>query len=123
MLNVNSIDTTTWRVKAAYGHVIVPGLGERYVGNRNIRFCTPKLREHEYEILITELKRTNFPHVDKVDELLKTFKGRALINAWIITKVNGTISQYSSFYRLYNKLHSLCNYELSELIKIYESIH
>jgi len=122
-IGVDSIDTSTWRVKAAYGHVIIPGLGERYVGNRNLKFGTPRIRPNEIRILYNHLVMTKFPFIDKFNDLLNSFKGRAIINAWIITRVNGNISPMSSFYRLYKQIRLYSRYSLEELIKIYERDH
>ncbi len=84
ILNFDSFDSTAWRIKAAYGKVMVPGVGERYVGTRGIRFGKTHLSENEYEILIKFLRSTGFPYANKVNELLQTFVGRAIINAWVL---------------------------------------
>jgi len=119
-LGANSLDTSTWRVKAAYGHVIIPGLGERYVGNRKLKFGTPYATRKELNLLYEELKRTNFPLINKFWDLLKTFKGRALVNAWVITKVDGEISRKSSFYQLYRKVMYYKTAPIDDLIKLYD---
>jgi len=121
-LGVYSLDTSSWRVKAAFGHVLIPGLGERYVGDRNIRFNTPKVKEGELEVLYNSLKNTNFPLMENFYNLLKTFEGRAIINAWVIAKINQGISRKSSFFRLYKKLLELKEKPAEELVKIYEGL-
>ena len=115
-----SLDTSTWRVKAAYGHVIIPGMGERYVGSRKIRFGTPPAKPEEIELLYRELRRSGFPLIDKFHELLSTFKGRAIINAWVIVRINGGISKRSSFYRLYKQILEFSKMSVDELIEIYD---
>lgn len=119
-LEAYSIDTSSWRVKAAYGHVIVPGVGERYVGTKNIKFNTPKAKKEDIENLYEELRKSGFPYINEFYQLLKTFKGRALINAWVISKVNKGISKKSSFFKLYNKLMELRHYSLEKLINMYD---
>jgi len=119
-LGADSADTSTWRVKAAFGHVIVPGRGERYVGVRKIRFHTPRITDEELEILEKELRVTGFPLIHKLDELLTSFKGRALINAWIIAKGNGGISKRSPFRKLLMKLRDLMKEPLERVILAYE---
>jgi len=119
-LGAYSIDTSSWRVKAAFGHIIIPGLGERHVSNRNIKFRTPKAKKDELDTLYDALKKTGFPYIDEFYLLLKKFHGRALINAWVITKVNNGISKKSSFLSLYNKLMGYKEMSLEELMKIYD---
>lgn len=80
----NSFDSSAWRIKAAYGKVIVPGVGERYVGDRGVRFGRTRLSKEELSLLVTFLRNTNFPYVNEVDKLLQTFTGRAIINAWVL---------------------------------------
>ena len=121
-LGANSADTSTWRVKAAYGHVIIPGKGERYVGNRKIKFHTPRATPEELETLKKELKTTGFPLTHKFEELLTNFKGRALINAWIITKGNGGIHQKSPFRKLFTKLMEIAKEDLYKIVRIYEGL-
>ncbi len=115
-----SIDTSTWRVKAAYGHVIIPGMGERYVGSRKIRFGTPPIKPEEIEILYRELRRSRFPLIDRFYELISSFKGRAIINAWVITRIDGGISRRSSFYRLYKQIVEFAQMSIDELVEIYD---
>ncbi len=119
-LGTYSLDTSTWRIKAAFGHVIVPGMGERHVGNRRLRFRTPNIKEEELKLLYNELKRTKFPLLDEFHDLIKTFKGRAIINAWVITRSHNGISKRSSFLNLRRKLVKYMNMNLEELMKIYD---
>ncbi len=121
-LGAFSIDTSTWRVKAAYGHVIIPGLGERYVGTKKLRFGTPYAKEEELELLYRKLKESKFPFIERFYDLIRTFKGRAIINAWVITKVNGSISPKSSFYKLYLKLQSYSKLPIEELVDLYNQL-
>ncbi len=91
VLNIDSTDSSTWRVKAAYGKVIVPGIGERHVTNRVIRFGRRRMSHDELSELINTLRITGFPLLSEVDSLLTTFEGRALINAWVLIYA---VSQY-----------------------------
>ncbi len=91
VLNIDSTDSSTWRVKAAYGKVIVPGVGERHVTNRVIRFGKRRISSSEFSELINILRITGFPLSSEVNSLLTTFEGRALINAWVLIYA---VSQY-----------------------------
>lgn len=83
----DSADTSTWRVKAAYGHVLIPGKGERSVG-RSRTWATPRAGEGELEELRSFLRRTGFPLADEFGELIKSFNGRAIVNAWVVSKTD-----------------------------------
>jgi len=84
ILGVNSLDSSSWRTKAAYGKVMIPGLGERYVGNGLAKFGRKDLTNDDYMLLEESLARTGFPYIEILEELLTTFRGRAIINAWIM---------------------------------------
>lgn len=84
-LGVDSTDSATWRLKAAYGKVILPGGGERHVTNRAKKFGGKTATEEELEALYSFLKETGFPALDGFYERIRTsFKYRALVNAWVI---------------------------------------
>ncbi|MEM1526087.1 MAG: hypothetical protein QXZ41_01105 [Ignisphaera sp.] len=84
ILKVNSMDSSSWRTKAAYGKVMIPGLGERYVGNQHAKFGRKDLSDDDYKSLEESLRKTSFPYIDNLRNLLKSFRGRAIINAWIM---------------------------------------
>ncbi len=88
ILGIDSGDTQTWRHKAAYGKIIIPGLGERHVSGREVRFGPAKLRDPRelelYKRLLEEASREL-----GVDEkrLAEDFVARALLNAWVLNRV------------------------------------
>ena len=84
ILGVDSTDTSTWRVKAAYGKVILPGGGERHVTGRSVRFGRRRIEQHELAELDEFLRATGFRW--NLYTLLHSFEGRALINAWVVTR-------------------------------------
>lgn len=83
----DSADTSTWRVKAAYGHVLIPGKGERSVG-RSRTWATPRATDEELSLLGEFLRRTGFPLMDSFRDLISSFEGRAVINAWVVSKID-----------------------------------
>jgi len=85
MIGVDSLDSSSWRVKAAYGKILVPGRGERYVGDGRARFGRKDLSPEEFEELRRFLEATGFPLTSSLESLLKTFQGRAIVNAWVVT--------------------------------------
>ncbi len=84
IMNMDSTDTSTWRVKAAYGKVVMPGGGERHVSGRAISFGGKKASSEDLMRLYEFLNRTGFPILDRFEDLQSSFEYRALINAWVV---------------------------------------
>ncbi len=118
-LGVSSIDSSAWRVKAAYGKIIVPGLGERYVGSRSIRFGKKRLTDEEKSLLILYLERSGFPFIENLEDILKTFEGRAFLNAWLMYHYPEEFSHRNRFYWLKRLCEKLSSMSLSELEILY----
>ena len=78
--NTNSVDTATYRVKGVNGLILIPGKGEKYVGERNISWRTRRATKEELEILFSFLERTHYPYEIKLDNWID----RSLINAWVM---------------------------------------
>jgi len=104
-LGVDSTDTSTWRVKAAYGKVILPGGGERHVTGRKVNFGPRKALEEELEELRAFLAQTGFPALtpDFRRRLAESFEYRALVNAWVVLH-SRTPPRSPAFRRLYAAL-------------------
>ena len=118
-IGADTADTATWRAKAAYGKVIIPGSGERYVGNRNIRYGPLYASKVDIKKLEEFLHSTGFPLIEyePIEKLLSSFRGRALVNAWTLVHSSPSAS------RGYNWILKLAEYssELSyeELISLH----
>ncbi|MCI2415299.1 MAG: hypothetical protein MPF33_08700 [Candidatus Aramenus sp.] len=80
--DADSVDTSTYRIKAIHGMVLIPGLGERYVGDKKIVWKAKRATHDEVEALLSFLERTRFPFTPKLDH----WKGRALVNAWVLLR-------------------------------------
>jgi len=119
-LGVDSFDSSSWRVKAAYGKIIVPGLGERYVGNGRAKFGRKDLSEEEYVILEEALRRSKFPLVDRLGELLSTFQGRALINAWIVRHYPNVLSPRNGLRWMVRFAEDLASMSIDEVYRTME---
>ncbi|MCY0849380.1 hypothetical protein [Sulfuracidifex metallicus] len=78
--DAESVDTSTYRIKAIHGMIIIPGKGERYVGERKIVWRVKRASEEELETLYSFLDSTHFPF--KPD--LTHWKTRSMINAWVL---------------------------------------
>lgn len=115
LLGVSSVDTSSWRTKAAYGKVIVPGRGERYVGNGRAKFGRKDFSENDYEVLVSALERSRFPSLNSLDFMLKTFKGRALINAWIMKHYPDLLEPENGFMWLVKLADTLAKLQRQEL--------
>jgi hypothetical protein len=105
-------------VKAAYGKVIVPGRGERYVGNGSARFGRKDLHLEDLNILVKALEETRFPQIDKVEMLLKSFRGRALINAWIVKHYPHVLEETNGYAWLVNFSEKLGRMSINDLITL-----
>jgi tRNA-guanine family transglycosylase len=85
-MGTDSLDSTGWRTKAAYGMIQLPGVGDRYPKTRNNGRTV--LNDAEKEILdecqcpTCESKNIE----DKVNLLNDKFPARALHNAWTFKK-------------------------------------
>ncbi len=121
-LGAHSADSSSWRVKAAYGKVLVPGLGERYVGDGRARFGRVDMRSEDMELLKRSLEATGFPYMDRLDEMLNTFRGRAIINAWIIYFYRDTFSPRNGFRWMLARAVDYASRSLSSLIAEFEEL-
>ncbi len=83
-IGIDSTDSNTWRVKAAYGKVVLPGGGERHVSEKEVSFGRKKASEDDLRLLREFLRRTGFPLLDRFDEIRTSFDYRALVNAWVV---------------------------------------
>ncbi len=85
-MGADSLDSTGWRTKAAYGMIQLPGVGDRYPKTRNNRRAF--LNNGEKEIL----KKCQCPSCeskdieDRINLLNDSFPARALHNAWTFKK-------------------------------------
>jgi 7-cyano-7-deazaguanine tRNA-ribosyltransferase len=101
MLNATSVDTSSWRKLAAYGKIILPGLGERHASERNSKASRlSKIGAAELE----ELIRCGCP-VCTTGKPLKYFRKpkegfrfRAIHNAYVQTNFREIPKKYRVLY-------------------------
>ncbi len=88
-LMYESTDTQTWRHKAAYGKIILPGRGERHITNREIKFGGKKINEEEVKELeyLLEDFSAETGLIITFEDLKRDFSKRAIFNAWILFKL------------------------------------
>lgn len=80
-MGVESVDSAGYRRKAAYGKILLPGTGERYVGMGNAKFGVSKLLQHEWELLL----KCNCSVCRNDKSLLwKDWKARAVHNKYVL---------------------------------------
>jgi hypothetical protein len=84
-MNYQSADTQTWRHKAAYGKIMLPGRGERHITDREVNFGKKKISEDEVLEAVSIAKRLGIGW----DELKRDFKKRAIFNAYVLHVVAG----------------------------------
>ena len=80
--NADSADTATYRIKGAMGLVLIPGKGERYVGDRKIIWRARRANKEELITLFSFLEKTKYPYDINIDDWIN----RSLINAWVMIK-------------------------------------
>ncbi len=83
-LGYQSADTQTWRHKAAYGKIVLPGRGERHITGKEIKFGRRKISEDEKEEAVRIARRLNFAW----SQLVNDFKARAIFNAYVLHLVS-----------------------------------
>jgi tRNA-guanine family transglycosylase len=77
----DSIDSSSWRSKAAFGAIQLPGLGDRYITPRKRHKTYPQLKNDELKLL--EECKCPICKKNGVEGLKRSFTLRALHNAWI----------------------------------------
>lgn len=131
-LNIKSTDSAAWRVKAAYGKIILPWGGERHVSNREINFGRKKLSQDEFQQLI-QLIRTHdsFPfqeYLENIESYLedivfKNFEMRAIFNAWIVlTLAKRMHPKTGTFKTLYRIAEHVKHMSAEDIKKIWHKI-
>jgi len=80
----DSIDSSSWRSKAAFGAIQLPELGDRYITPRKRHKTYPKLKEEERRIL--DDCKCPACRKEGLEGLRNSFTLRALHNAWVYQK-------------------------------------
>ena len=80
----DSVDSSAWRTKAAYGAIQLPGIGDRYITPRKRHKKYRDLSEKEREIL-TQCK-CPVCRKEGLENLKESFAARAMHNAWTFQK-------------------------------------
>jgi queuine/archaeosine tRNA-ribosyltransferase len=113
LLGIDSGDTQTWRHKAAYGKIIVPGLGERHVSDRSVSFGPSAPRPEERSYVTSLANEASKVFGFKLD-LETSFEARALFNAWVLLQVavngyeyQGPSPAFARLYRIAQTLNSM----------------
>ncbi|MEM5782714.1 MAG: tRNA-guanine transglycosylase [Candidatus Aenigmatarchaeota archaeon] len=80
----NSVDSTGWRTKAAFGAIQLPGIGDRYITPNKKHAKYPNLSKEEKKIL----NQCACPICKKftLKELIQSFKYRAIHNSWVFQR-------------------------------------
>lgn len=115
VLGIRSMDSSSWRVKAAYGKVIIPGYGERYVGNGKASFGRKDLSKDEFEKLVEALQKSRFPYINEIDTLIRSFRGRAIINAWIVRHYPNVFESSNGYSWIVRYAETLNKFNINEL--------
>jgi 7-cyano-7-deazaguanine tRNA-ribosyltransferase len=106
-IGIDSGDTQTWRHKAAYGKIVIPGIGERHVSGRKVRFGPAVLRnEEELQLFRKYIAQAESEIGPDAVNVSSSFESRALFNAWILKTVsennhgyNGASKAFANLYK------------------------
>ena len=84
LAGADSVDSSSWRYKAAYGAIQLPGIGDRYITGKANSKKYLSLSEEEVE----ELKKCECPSCKRsgLEGLKTNFTARAIHNAWVYQK-------------------------------------
>ncbi len=81
LIGIDSIDSSAWRTKAAYGAIQLPGIGDRYITSNERSAIKRKLGRHERDML--DNCRCPACRKEGLKGLRRSFGLRALHNAWV----------------------------------------
>ncbi|MFW9995366.1 MAG: tRNA-guanine transglycosylase [Candidatus Odinarchaeota archaeon] len=89
-LGVDSIDSVAWRLKAAYGAIQLPGVGDRFVVSKNRKKGRVQLDDNKKDVELLGQCKCPICKEKEIKERLdaldntkaKTFEKRAIHNAW-----------------------------------------
>jgi 7-cyano-7-deazaguanine tRNA-ribosyltransferase len=107
IIGVDSGDTQTWRHKAGYGKIIIPGAGERHISGQQVRFGPAKLRDDELELFNRLVERASQVLGLSREALKTSFEARALFNAWILIEVANNGIHYNGVSKPFQRLYEL----------------
>jgi queuine/archaeosine tRNA-ribosyltransferase len=81
-LGADSTDSAGYRRKAAYGKIVLPGTGERYISNRSANFGNSKIED---TLELMWLHKCGCPICrDNPQLLIEDWKARAIHNEYVI---------------------------------------
>jgi 7-cyano-7-deazaguanine tRNA-ribosyltransferase len=83
-VGADSVDSSGWRTKAAFGAIQLSGVGDRYITPRKRHKIYPNLSSVEKELLAE--CRCPICRKEGLKELRKSFEARALHNSWVYQK-------------------------------------
>lgn len=127
-IEVDSADTMTWRQKAAYGKIIIPGMGERHVSGRRVRFGPKYTTSSDWGKIRHYLSVIKDIGLNiELEDLVSDFTFRAIFNAWSLQYIaeqayDGEEIVSPAFRKLYDKASRLRDMEVLELENYFSSL-
>ncbi|HEC88415.1 MAG TPA: hypothetical protein ENI52_03770 [Thermoplasmata archaeon] len=92
-LGVDSLDSIGWRLKAAYGTIQLPGIGDRYLKKHPNRRRVINRKEMEILSKCECPACKNKSIKEQIEILDNSFRARALHNSWVFMKEQETFKQ------------------------------
>lgn len=123
LLGIYSTDSMTWRIKAAYGKIILPCTGERHITDREINFGRKKLSVEEFEFLLRLIDEFNSVSNEKIrfEDLKESFVKRAIFNFWVLNMYAhnyGNVLLPKNLRKLYYKVKELTEMDNDDIFKL-----
>jgi len=93
-LGAESTDSSGYRRKAAYGKIVLPGMGERYVGDTSAKFGTTSFNHSKHVNELSLLRNCDCPicRINQ-DQLWIDWRARAIHNEHVMKKEAQTARQ------------------------------
>lgn len=131
LLGISSTDSNSWRIKAAYGNIILPWRGERNVTKEAVQFGKTKLKKKEQKELVKFIKEETGDSLSllqgdacsSLNEVFQNFEKRAILNSYLLTHMNKKREVGGRFKYLYNFTKRIKELSLEEIKKIGEKIN
>ena len=78
---IDSVDSSAWRIKAAYGAIQLPGICDRNVTGKSAKAKYKRLSKKERQVL--DSCRCPICRAEGIAHLKKSFQARAIHNSWV----------------------------------------
>ncbi|MGQ4890888.1 MAG: hypothetical protein ACP6IP_00170 [Candidatus Njordarchaeia archaeon] len=125
-ISIDSTDSSSWRIKAAFGKIILPCHGERHITERKVNFGKKKITDKELNYIKSIVTSWDGVLISKygefnrlIESIKYNFEDRALFNAWVISILNKYDCKNKALKNLHNLVERYNNLSLEDLEKVW----